>query len=923
MTVAIVLSGGGAKGDFQVGAVRYLYENNIRPAILTGCSVGAINAIKLSEGEGDGSDATRGLSGLIGIWRELRSNSDMWEKEAWLTGIENSEVLAFLEQSAASQVGTVALEAGKIALGPIGWAWVAYDLINTVNDIQELKRELEKIINARSRSLYNLGPILGKLNNPAKLDLNKVRQSGITLRLAAVALESGALRYVTETGVVLERDNMTPLMAPPPDIAPECRSLANEIDDRKEERTRLQADLHHASGSERAEILAQIKEINERINELDVKLNQCKIDNPPQPGPLRVSLIQGTLASAAIPFAFPPVKLGSENYVDGGVREIAPIQVAIQSGATDVYAVLASDSTVDPARSVASGELLQSFDVGVATIADVASRAASDIMTNETVLNEAEPPLGWGANVTLIQPDFDIHDIMTIDPGLIDIRIAHGYMRADDTLQARQQNNTADYRKLADELSEQRHTGRIVVKRKEIWEKEYAATGFLLQYDANGRPVHPAQAAAADPQALQEVRNLKNELRDLVHDRQLMGGAVPSECESWWLDWERHPWQPAKVLWLPSGPAASGDDMQPGEVLEADRLINSANGWYTFVFQSDGNLVLYKNYKDRDRKALWASNTVGQAGVCIMQGDGNLVIYDPDGVPRWSSDTWQYPGSRLIVQDDGNAVIYRPDGTAVWATNTVQATLPSGPAAAGDDMQPGELLEMDRPIHSANGWYTFVFQGDGNLVLYKNYRDRDRRWLWDSATGDPVGVCIMQGDGNLVVYDADGVPRWSSGTWQHPGSRLVVQDDGNAVIYRPDGTAVWATNTVQAMLPSGTAAAGDDMQPGELLDVNHPVQSANGRYTFVFQGDGNLVLYINNSNGDRSWLWDSATGGPVGVCIMQGDGNLVIYDENAVPRWSSDTWQHPGSRLVVQDDGNVVIYRPDGTAVWATDTVQS
>ena len=59
--------------------------------------------------------------------------------------------------------------------------------------------------------------------------------------------------------------------------------------------------------------------------------------------------------------------------MDGGVREIAPIQVAIQSGATDVYAVLASDSTVDPARSVASGELLQSFDVGVATIADVAA----------------------------------------------------------------------------------------------------------------------------------------------------------------------------------------------------------------------------------------------------------------------------------------------------------------------------------------------------------------------------------------------------------------------------------------------------------------------------------------------------------------------------------------------------------------------
>jgi hypothetical protein len=58
--------------------------------------------------------------------------------------------------------------------------------------------------------------------------------------------------------------------------------------------------------------------------------------------------------------------------------------------------------------------------------------------------------------------------------------------------------------------------------------------------------------------------------------------------------------------------------------------------------------------------------------VCIMQGDGNLVIYDPGVNPIWASDTWQHPGSSLWVQGDGNVVIYRPDGAPVWATNTVQ-----------------------------------------------------------------------------------------------------------------------------------------------------------------------------------------------------------------------------------------------------------
>lgn len=231
-------------------------------------------------------------------------------------------------------------------------------------------------------------------------------------------------------------------------------------------------------------------------------------------------------------------------------------------------------------------------------------------------------------------------------------------------------------------------------------------------------------------------------------------------------------------------------------------------------------------------------------------------------------------------------------------------------SAGGDKMLPGQILFPGGTVHSANGRYTLVYQGDGNLVLYVGGRA-----LWASGTnGRPAGVCIMQADGNLVIYPPDaGGPIWSSGTHGHPGSHLTIQDDGNVVIYQPDGHAIWATDT---WLPTGPQATGSSMQPGQVLNPGTAVRSPGGRYTFVYQDDGNLVLY----DGGHA-LWASGTNGrPDGVCIMQGDGNLVIYLRGGRPVWASGTNGHPGSHLVVQDDRNVVIYQPNGSPIWATNT---
>lgn len=64
--VAIVLSGGGPLGALQIGALRALFEHGIRPDIVTGTSVGALNAASLA------FDPTpEGVAEMERQWRSL------------------------------------------------------------------------------------------------------------------------------------------------------------------------------------------------------------------------------------------------------------------------------------------------------------------------------------------------------------------------------------------------------------------------------------------------------------------------------------------------------------------------------------------------------------------------------------------------------------------------------------------------------------------------------------------------------------------------------------------------------------------------------------------------------------------------------------------------------------------------------------
>lgn len=326
---------------------------------------------------------------------------------------------------------------------------------------------------------------------------------------------------------------------------------------------------------------------------------------------------------------------------------------------------------------------------------------------------------------------------------------------------------------------------------------------------------------------------------------------------------------------LPLRPAGGGraqsDRLSAGERLGPDESITSTDGRFTLRYQTDGNLVLYRN---TDGRALWDTRPRGLAGHVIMQSDGNLVMYDSRVVPAvWDSGTYESPGAFLRVQNDGNVVIWRAGGTQAWATNTAETPVPVGPQAVGNDILPGEIMAPGTSIISVDGRFALTYGSDGNLVLHR-IKDGASMWASDTA-GTAPGVTTMQPDGNLVVYDAFATAVWASGTSGQDGNKVIVQNDGNVVVYRPDGSASWATNTYNwAAAPHNVVHTPD----GDVIEttVEHGAVGADV-VEFVLQLDGNVTWrkIVNMPDGEGS-NWDIVAEGHGG----SGSNSLWAHQVN-------------------------------------------
>ena len=372
-TTACVLSGGGSRASFQIGALDYLYANDPEfvPTIFVGASAGAILAAGLAQYSTKQEQAGF-LERIDELWCAMTSPDDMFTPRPWLSrllaeaptwlelvgqGTKPAEPqprswLSLRRRRAEPPEIAPSDDPVEEALTPdeelqsdfsLGLmaqlAGALGRLPKLGSDLMAVKAGLEQ-----ARSLYRPGPVLAKLLHPDVFDPNRVLASGMQLRMAMVALETGELHFMREDGALVNRED-------------------REID----------AGPHN--------------------------------------------LTRGVLASCAIPGVFRPVPVGAETYVDGGARENLPAEMAIghlKAGRT--YVVSSQTDGVPTRQSMAQADIFQ-----------VVMRA-TEILMDESGRDETAYALSAGAIV--IAPDVEVHEAMAVHPGLIRIHRDHGWSRA-------------------------------------------------------------------------------------------------------------------------------------------------------------------------------------------------------------------------------------------------------------------------------------------------------------------------------------------------------------------------------------------------------------------------------------------------------------------------------------------------------------
>jgi hypothetical protein len=181
--------------------------------------------------------------------------------------------------------------------------------------------------------------------------------------------------------------------------------------------------------------------------------------------------------------------------------------------------------------------------------------------------------------VWVITPRVSVHDLLTIDPGLIDIHIDYGYMCAADVLPAfvapvvpvvidRGPGDTptgglkparpvpgpapipatAPQASWVDAATDPRSAllaDAITLCRYQCWDVEHDVFGA-----ARGEAPFATQSgllSVPSPGSLDDLRVLKTIVGLLVIARQNFGGAFPASEPMWADGWERHPWTPLDV----------------------------------------------------------------------------------------------------------------------------------------------------------------------------------------------------------------------------------------------------------------------------------------------------------------------------------------------------------------------------------------
>ncbi len=286
MTKGIVLSGGGTKGAFEAGAMKYvLGVEHFYPEVLAGTSAGSLMAGVIGQARTPHEfDEINGV--LHDNMLAMTRTEVVFGKQSWLAEFDGTPVASIIDSFMADRGRPAIPVDDGLEDDPLHPRFEPPPRRKhrRWTDLTAMAAQLPAALRAKSAlrddktvrsSILTLDPMERALRGHANsgihaIDEGAIARPGLAMRLGIASLNSGVMRYVTEDGTVVNSDALTP---------------------------------HEAGG--------------------------------------RPGVVTGMIASSSVPMVFPPRRIGDDVYTDGGVLQNIPLGAAIRCGADDILTVLA------------------------------------------------------------------------------------------------------------------------------------------------------------------------------------------------------------------------------------------------------------------------------------------------------------------------------------------------------------------------------------------------------------------------------------------------------------------------------------------------------------------------------------------------------------------------------------------------------
>jgi NTE family protein len=207
---ALVLAGGGAKGAFEAGAVKFLVEEeSLLPDVITATSVGAICAAVLAQARTH-DELCRRVQELHDDLLAMTHRDLVFARQPWLEALTGSALGDAVERLVTEDTRPpLPGEPAPAPPVPRRSRWrTAARVTRSLPHVVRAKRAYSH----RTGSVLSLEPLAHALRyggDLAPVDPDLIARPGLELRMAVTALGDGVLRYVTGEGTLVEADAVT------------------------------------------------------------------------------------------------------------------------------------------------------------------------------------------------------------------------------------------------------------------------------------------------------------------------------------------------------------------------------------------------------------------------------------------------------------------------------------------------------------------------------------------------------------------------------------------------------------------------------------------------------------------------------------------------------------------------------------------